>query len=843
MSVAILLIDSDARCAQAVAQALAPQCVEAAPTLAQALALLRARPGGFSAALVAHRVAASEDGAREAAQALPPDLPALILVPEGGEALAAHALRHGFADFAVQDAQGAWLHALPRRIDAAVAGARLRARRDVGAELACVSALQAETIRALKITLDNVSHGIIYFDADGRIRAYNQRVLDLLDLPQDLFEGDLNMERLVKFQTERGDFGPGFSLIADPRARNYVAQEYAVGEERKQWPEVYLRRTQAGRTIEIRTRTLEGGGRVRTYTDVSDYIAVQEALRQSEARWRSLTQLSSDWFWEQDTEFRFVSFDGSPAHELGVPDGMRYGHTRWDTPHRNVTEAQWRAHRTQLEAHEVFRDFELERAAPDGSSIWASVSGRPIFDAEGRFAGYHGVARNITERKRAEAEIQRLAFYDELTGLPNRRLLLDRLEQATQACGRSGAHGALMFLDLDNFKDINDTLGHEWGDGLLVQVGARLAASVRASDTVARLGGDEFVVALTSLSTDAGAATAQAEAAGQKLLAALSQPYEVKGRATYSTPSIGITLFGGQSCQGGGPGGERPSVPELLQRADLAMYQAKSRGRNTLCFFDQAMQASATARSALEADIRAALARGEFLLHYQRVVDAGGAVLGAEALVRWRHPGRGLVPPGEFICVAEQTGLILPLGRWVLRTACEQLAQWARDPARAHWTLSVNVSAQEFRHPGFVSQVLGTVADSGADPSRLKLELTESMLLNDVEDSIVRMQTLRTHGVGLSLDDFGTGYSSLAYLKRLPLNQLKIDQSFVRDVLTDPNDAVIACTVIALARSLELDVVAEGVENSGQRDFLLENGCQRFQGYLFGPPGPAELLL
>lgn len=830
MSASLLLIDSNAGHVQAVAMALPQWRVRAAGTLDQARRQLASQ--AFDAALVALPWVAEAAAAHDML-ALLRGVPALVVVPEGGEAQAAYALRYGFDDFVVQDAQGAWLRPLAQQIESVLS--RLRERRSMQAELARMDALLAEKTRALEITLASVSQGIANFDADGRIRVYNQRMLELLELPPELFEGEANMEQLVKFQTERGDFGPDFSLIDDPGARDYVMQEYAVGEERKQWPERYLRRTPAGRYIEIRTRKLDGGGRVRTFSDVTDYIIAQEALRRSEARWRSLTQLSSDWFWEQDAQFRFVHFDGSATHQF-VPVRTSYGRTRWEIPHRNVTEEQWRAHRAQLEAHEEFRDFELERTAPDGSSIWASVSGAPIFDAQGRFTGYQGVARDITERKRAEAEIQHLAFYDELTGLPNRRLLLDRLKQTALAHAREGRHGALIFLDLDNFKAINDTMGHEWGDRLLVQVADRLVGCVRDGDSVARLGGDEFVVVLENLSEDAAEAIRQTENMAHQVLAALNRPYDVRDRTMHSTSSLGITLFGGAR----GPGA---TVAELLQRADLAMYQAKSRGRNTLCFFDQTMQAAATERLALEADIRDGLERGEFLLHYQRVVDATGAVLGAEALVRWQHPERGLVPPGEFIAVAEQSGLILPLGRFVLRAACEQLARWAHDKARRHWTLSVNVSAQEFRHPGFVQQVLCTLEETGADPRRLKLELTESTLLHEVEDSIARMQILRDWGVGLSLDDFGTGYSSLAYLKRLPIQQLKIDKSFVRDVLTDPNDAAIACTVVALARSLGLDVVAEGVENEGQLEFLLANGCKRFQGYLFGQPGSAEALL
>jgi diguanylate cyclase (GGDEF)-like protein/PAS domain S-box-containing protein len=835
MSVSVLLIEGATHHAQAAARALADARplwrVEVVSTLAQARARLQdGAAAPVDAALTAQQLA---DGDAFDVLDLLQDGVALIIVPEGGEAHAAHAMRRGFADFVLQDPRHGHLPMLAPQIEAAIArGAGLRERRHVEAELERTSALLVEKTRALEATLASMTQGITNVDAEGRIRVHNQRYLELLDLPPELLEGQPPAEQIVKFQTERGDFGTGFCLI-EPGARDYVAAEYQAHGGQLTVPGSYIRRTPADRYIEVRTRMLEGGGRVRTFTDVSDYLAIQEALRQSEARWRSLTKLSSDWYWEQDAHFRFVRFDGSIERELGTPDAQLYGLTRWEAPHAGVTEAQWRAHRAQLEAHEVFHDFEMQRTSPDGTAIWVSVSGEPIFDAEGRFTGYRGVARNITERKRAEAEIQRLAFYDELTGLPNRRLLMDRLEQAVLASARDGAHGVLLFLDLDNFKGINDTMGHEWGDGLLVQVAQRLAGCVRASDTVARLGGDEFIAVLQGLPADAEQAVAMAESVAQKILAALNQPYDVRGRAMHSTPSIGITLFRGAGM----------SVAELLQSADLAMYQAKSRGRNTLCFFDQGMQAAAVARSALEADIRAGLPRGEFLLHYQRVVDADGVILGAEALVRWNHPRRGMVPPGDFISVAEQTGLILPLGRHVLREACEELARWAADPARARWTLSVNVSAQEFRHPGFVQQVLDLLAETRADPRRLKLELTESLLLHDVEDGIAKMQVLRALGVGFSLDDFGTGYSSLSYLKRLPLDQLKIDQSFVRDVLFDPNDAAIACTVVALAQSLGLDVVAEGVESDGQRDFLLRNGCRRFQGYLFGRPGPASALL
>ncbi len=705
------------------------------------------------------------------------------------------------------------------------------ARCAVEAELASTSALLADKTRALEGTLASVAQGITNVDAEGRICVYNRRYLELLDLPEALLAAKPRVEEMVRFQTERGDLGPEFQLF-EPSIRGLVAMEYAAHGGNLTMPDVYVRRTRAGRFLEVRTSALEQGGMVRTFTDVTEYLGTLEALRLSEARWRSLTHLSSDWYWEQDTQFRFVRLDGNPERATGVPDQLHYGLTRWELPDTFVSEGQWREHRAQLEAHKVFQDFEMQRKAEDGTPVWVSVSGEPIFDEDGQFAGYRGVARDITERKQAEAEIQRLAFYDELTGLPNRRLLMDRLERAVTASSRAGSHGALLFLDLDNFKGINDTMGHEWGDRLLVQVGARLGGCVRASDTVARLGGDEFVVVILGLHAEAAEAAAEAEAIAQKVLMSLNEPYVVNGNEMHSTPSIGIALFRDAQQPG----------QELLKRADLAMYQAKAQGRNTLCFFDPAMQAAASARSVLEGDIRQGLQRQEFVLHYQPVVNESGQVLGAEALVRWNHPLRGMVPPGEFIALAEQTGLILPLGRQVLAMACGQLAQWALAPLTAGWTVAVNVSAQEFRQPDFVQQVLSVVRDAGADPRQLKLELTESLLLHDVEDSILKMQALRTLGMGFSLDDFGTGYSSLSYLKRLPLDQLKIDQSFVRDVLTDPNDATIACTIITLARSLGLDVVAEGVETEGQRAFLLRNGCRQFQGYLFGRPGPAEHL-
>lgn len=555
-------------------------------------------------------------------------------------------------------------------------------------------------------------------------------------------------------------------------------------------------------------------------------------LQESETRFRSLTELSSDWYWEQDDQYRFTRVDGNlDAADVKASD-QYMGCTRWEFGGHKVSAEDWAAHRAVLEAREVFHDFEMQRVREDGTVRWESISGAPVFDGQGQFRGYRGTGRDISARKQAEADIERLAYFDALTGLPNRRLLIDRLTKARDYSARQHSHGGLLFIDLDNFKVLNDTLGHHMGDELLKQVALRLSNCVRSIDTVARLGGDEFVVMLQDLGESPAEAAAMAETVGKKILAALNQPFELGGQRHHSSPSIGITLFF-QNLQ---------TVDELLKRADLAMYQAKAAGRNTQRFFDPVMQAAATARAGMEADLRQGLAREEFLLYYQPVVDDARKMTGVEALIRWKHPVRGMVSPAEFIPLAEHTGLILPIGQWVLETACRQLVAWSSKPSTQRLSVAVNVSARQFRQPEFSDQLLTLLRVTGANPYRLKLELTESLLLNEMDDAINKMTELRSIGVSFSLDDFGTGYSSLSYLKRLPLDQLKIDQSFVRDVLKDPNDAAIARTILNLAANLDLGVVAEGVETEGQHDFLLKSGCKAFQGYLFGRPVPVEQL-
>jgi diguanylate cyclase (GGDEF)-like protein/PAS domain S-box-containing protein len=439
------------------------------------------------------------------------------------------------------------------------------------------------------------------------------------------------------------------------------------------------------------------------------------------------------------------------------------------------------------------------------------------------------VIRDITQRRQSEEEIHRLAFYDPLTELPNRRLLIDRLKQATTTSGRTGQYGAVMFLDLDQFKLLNDTQGHDMGDELLKQVASRLKTCVRVGDSVARLGGDEFVLLLERLGTSAQDAAAFAEMVAGKILAVLGQPYKLRGHVHSSTPSIGVVMFQG----------DREGCDQLLKQADVAMYQAKAAGRNTARFFDQAMQVTATMHAALESDLRRGLYQHEFMLLYQFQVDLQGQPVGAEALLRWNHSTRGMVPPLQFVALAEETSMGLVLGQWVLETACTQLRVWSAQPTTAQWTLSVNVSPTQFGQSSFVTNVVSALKRSGANPELLTLELTESMLMSNLDDTLTKMQALNRIGVQFSLDDFGTGYSSLMHLQRLPLRQLKIDRSFVQALLTTPNNAAVARSTVALGHSLGMSVVAEGVETAEQRNALAALGCDVFQGFFYGRPAPA----
>ena len=456
---------------------------------------------------------------------------------------------------------------------------------------------------------------------------------------------------------------------------------------------------------------------------------------------------------------------------------------------------------------------------------------KTVRNAAGEVSHYVAAFSDATSYKDAEEQIQSLAFSDPLTGLPNRQHLIVLLQKAQLARASKHRQDALLLVDLNQFKILNGTIGYENGNRLLQSVARRLGDCIRKGDTLVRLGGNAFVIMLQDLSLIPSQAAAEAEAVAGKVLLVLSQPYQIGDSEVHCSANIGITLVDDAAPQDAG-------VP--LTQAELAMHRAKAAGRNALSFFAPQMQTEVRARAELESGLRAALLNNQFVLHYQAQVSSADRVIGAEALVRWMHPLRGLVSPAEFIQVAEESGLILPLGNWVLETACRQLALWAGQPAMADLSVAVNVSARQFQQADFVDQVIATLDRTGAKAQQLKLELTESLLVTNVEDIITKMNALKTIGVGFSLDDFGTGYSSLSYLKRLPLDQLKIDQSFVRNILSDPNDAAIAKMVIALAHSLELAVLAEGVETQAQRNFLAQLGCHTYQGYFFNRPVPIE---
>lgn len=537
-------------------------------------------------------------------------------------------------------------------------------------------------------------------------------------------------------------------------------------------------------------------------------------------------------FWK-DLDLHYVGCNDQFAHDAGLSSSDELiGKSDLDLSWREQAEQYREDDIAVIQSGTPKLDIEEPQTTPDGAIIWLSTSKVPLRDNKNEITGLLGIYTDITARKQAEDKIRQLAYFDPLTGLPNRRLLMDQLNQTMSASMRSHQYAALFMLDLDNFKDLNDSHGHDVGDELLLSVAKRLQSSLRQEDTVARLGGDEFVVIAMSLGDDEITAGKLAKKISDNIRTALSEPFLLKDGnfKHYSTSSIGVTLFQGKE-----------TAPDtLLKQADVAMYQAKSAGRNTERFFSTSMQTLIDERNRLAAGLRAGMLNGELSLYYQPQVDLQGRCFGAEALLRWFPEDAPPVSPGIFIPLAEETGLIIPIGAWVLEQACIQLQQWQQAPETRTISLAINVSAHQFRQPDFTEQVSRQIKKYGIDATRLKLELTESVVLANIDEVIERIQILKQLGVTFSLDDFGTGFSSLSYLKRLPLDQIKIDQSFVRDILQDPNDAAIVRAILAMSQSLGLSVIAEGVETPGQKTFLLEHGCENFQGYLFGKPMPIE---
>jgi len=565
------------------------------------------------------------------------------------------------------------------------------------------------------------------------------------------------------------------------------------------------------------------GGQIGLFVQRSQ---AEQALQQSEARFRSLTGLSADWYWEQDECFRFANLAGPGAAAMarGGDPSVYLGKARWEIPDLEPIEGDWSQHRAQLERHEPFRDVLMRRRMDDGTTRYMSVSGEPLFDPAGRFAGYRGVAKNVTAKVEADQRLARLAQFDSLTGLPNRALLSDRFSQLIVQARRHGRSLGVLFIDLDRFKMVNDTLGHAGGDELLKETARRLQASVRTGDTVARISGDEFAVILGDLARIEDAAIV-----AQKMIERLAQPFSLLGRETFVTASIGIAAFPADG----------DDAEALLAAADAAMYRAKESGRNAYEFFTAEISQRTHRRARLGSELRRALEREELALAYQPKLElASGAVCGAEALLRWRHPQQGELLPGEFIPVLEETGLIVPAGEWVLRRACADLR--ARQAAGIPLLpVAVNLSARQFRQPDLDGRIRSLLRGEGIDPRLIELEITESQLMEDPDYAIRVMHALRSEGIGIALDDFGTGYSSLSYLTRFPLTAVKIDRSFVAGIRSADGDSVIVRTIIEMAHTLGLTVVAEGVEEENQAAYLRRHGCEQAQGYLFARPMPA----
>ena len=709
----------------------------------------------------------------------------------------------------------------------------------------------------------------------------------------------------------------------------------------------------------------DGGPRrlVVSHENISQRKRPELALIESELRFRDLTELSSDWYWEQDENYRFIAMSGLVLDTVWPNQAHSIGKTRREMhelePSRHyvgMTDADWQSHHALLEARQPFRDQTFRHRNGDGQPVYVSISGKPVFDEQGRFKGYRGTGRDITaaiqsrqellvarermafllsatpaviyagevnppygvnfisdnihkqfgygpsdfidtpsfwfdhvhpddrervasefdracevghgsleyrfrcadgryawvrdepgivrgkdgakdemvgymidvtEKKQVEDQLLHLAHYDRLTELPNRVLFQDRLTQTLAQAQRNDWIAGVMFLDLDRFKVVNDTLGHHVGDELLRHVSERVGACIRAGDTVGRLGGDEFAVILSDLSK-----TQDARLVAEKIMRAFDEPFRLEGREIFVTPSIGITLYPADAT----------APDELIKYADTAMYRAKELGRNNYQFYTPDMNSRSLERLDLEHSLRRALERSEFLLHYQPKVKAeSGELTGMEALLRWQRPGGGLVSPADFIPLLEETGLIVPVGEWVLRSACEQIKKWQAAGLRA-LPVAVNLSARQVQSAGLLEMVRGVLNETGVDPALIELELTESSLMHNTEAAVSLLHALKDLGLHLSIDDFGTGYSSLSYLKRFPVDALKIDSSFVRDVNTDRDDAAISRAIITMAHQLELKVVAEGVETQMQQQFLVENGCDEAQGFLFSRPIDAEAI-
>jgi diguanylate cyclase (GGDEF)-like protein/PAS domain S-box-containing protein len=671
--------------------------------------------------------------------------------------------------------------------------------------------------------LEQAAVGIVHATPEGHILRCNAEFADIIGYPREdvrglLFQqitpeadGTACVEAFQRLWTGSTDaVSLEIRLIRKDKNLTWAKVTVSLLRDREGWPSHLLAHVEdvnSRRTAEAST------------------VVAAEALQTSEERYRSAFQTCPDGVLIARVGDGAI-IDANPAflEMMGFNREEVVGRTSVDL---DIWADDGDRHRLAEALQEELgcRDLEVRMRRKNGEVFWGQLSAS-FADIEGA-SSILSFIRDVSAAKADEEKIRNLAFYDTLTGLPNRRLLWERLRQALITSVRSGCKHALLFVDLDAFKSFNDTLGHHIGDLMLQETAQRISSCVREVDTVARLGGDEFVVILEDLSQVPEIAAAQARTVGAKILAAIDQPYMLEGRECHTTSSMGITVFGNQS----------ESTNEVLQQADIAMYQAKAAGRNAMFFFAPALQASVNARAAMEKDLRHAIRENQLSLYYQPQLDRG-LLTGAEALIRWKHPLRGLMSPKEFVPLAEETGLIFSLGSWVMETACTQIAAWANRRGGAHLSVAVNVSAREFRQPKFVDHVLMALDRTGANPENLKIELSESMFSENVDEIIAKMIRLKSHGVTFSLEDFGTGYSSMAYLKRLPLDQIKIDRTFVGEILVDPISGAVAQAIISFGKAMGLQVIAEGVETEEQRAFLARLGCHSFQGYLFSHPLP-----
>ena len=697
-----------------------------------------------------------------------------------------------------------------KRLPVAAADRRTRLRRSADAD---------SLLRAFS---EGSSEGIVIHDAAGALIAANHAAERMMARPRPRLGGSPAL-KLWDAVHEDGSPWPVEQQphVVTMRTRKAI-NDVVMGINRQGLATTWIRLNT--RPVFL-SRLRHERAFITSFVDLTEERETRRALEWSEQRFRDLVNLSSDWYWEQDRDFRFVHVSAGVQPGIGLAPERFVGRTRWEGPWTNMAPPAWDAHRNLLARHAPFLGLELQRLGDDGCLQSVIVSGTPVFDRQGSFVGYRGIGRNITAEKQSEARLKELTHFDTVTGLPNRALLMDRMERALSRAKRSRTLLATMVVDLDEFKEINDALGHAAGDEVLREIGARLRLRLRDTDTVARYSGAQFTILL-----EGNQSVEQVAIVAQKVLDAVAPPLRAAGSEVFLTASIGISVYpnDGETAEG------------LLKNADVAMYHAMRNGRSTFQFFSADMGTRTSQRLDLQTRLRRALERDEFVLHYQPQLDIStGRIIGVEALVRWKNGDLGLIPPGQFIPLAEDNGLIVPIGEWVTRTACAQMRAWQKR-GFGGMVMAVNLSPRQFRDKGLLRTVADALRDAGLEAPWLELEITEGTVMHGTQEAIVTLGHLHSLGVQLSVDDFGTGYSSLAYLKRFPVQKLKVDQSFVRDIRSDRDDAVIVNTVIALAKSLGLTAIAEGVETVEQLDHLRTNGCDEYQGYYFSKPLPVE---